>query len=283
MSQARETSGDGPAAVDDDRGLPPGVDLRVPSIARVYDYVLGGKQNFEADRRAGNALLGAVPESTVLAQDNRALLRRVVRYLVGEAGIRQIVDIGSGLPTEGNVHEIAQAVAPEARVVYVDNDPVVLAHARALLIDHTVTDVITADVRDPNTIFDNPVTRALIDRSQPMAVLVSGLLHHFSDAQDPVAIAAGVIAHVPPGGYVFLSHFLDDDEPRAKVLERAFLEGGLGTGRFRTWGELRPMFDGLDLVEPGLVYGNDWRPDADTPDDSPAHALLAGGVGRKPA
>jgi S-adenosyl methyltransferase len=265
----------------EERGAPPEVDRTVPSIARVYDYVLGGKQNFAVDRSAGDALLRAVPESSVLAQDNRALLRRVVRHLVGEAGVRQIVDIGSGLPTNGNVHEVAREIAPETRVVYVDKDPMVLAHARALLADDATTDVITADVRDPAAIFDDAVTTRLIDPAAPLAVLVSGVLHHFADADDPAGIAHAVIERVPPGGYVFISNFLDDDEPRAKALERAFLDGGLGTGRFRTWEEQRPFYTGLELIEPGLVYANDWRPDPRTAAHSPAHTLLAGAVGRR--
>jgi SAM-dependent methyltransferase len=279
------TAGGGVGAVtgaDDDGGpsRPPGAALDRPSIARVYDYVLGGKENFDADRRAGNALLNAVPESTVLAQDNRSLIRRVVRYLVGDVGIKQILDIGSGLPTEGNVHEVVHALDPAAHVVYVDKDPVVLAHARALL-SGRVSTVITADLTDPDSILGDPETVRLIDPERPSAVLISGVLHHFPDEADPAGIVARLVERLPAGTYVFLSNFLDDDEPRARALERAFLDGGLGTGRFRTWAEMRPFYDGLELVEPGLVYANDWRPDADTPTDSPVHTLLAGGVGIK--
>jgi S-adenosyl methyltransferase len=265
----------------EERGVPPEVDRTVPSIARVYDYVLGGKQNFAVDRSAGDALLRAVPDTQVLAQDNRALLRRVVRHLVGDTGVRQILDIGSGLPTNGNVHEVAREIAPETRVVYVDRDPMVLAHARALLADDDSTEVITADIRDPAAIFDDPVTTRLIDFTAPVAVLISGVLHHFADADDPAGTACAVIERVPPGGYVFISNFLDDDEPRAKALEHAFLAGGLGTGRFRTWEEQRAFYTGLELIEPGLVYANDWRPDPKTPAHSPAHTLLAGAVGRR--
>ncbi|WP_338051900.1 SAM-dependent methyltransferase [Pseudonocardia acidicola] len=264
-------------------GAPPEVDLSRPSIARVYDYVLGGKQHFEADRRAGNSVFNALPESRLLAKDNRNLLRRMVRHLVGEAGIRQIVDVGSGLPTEGNVHEVAQAIDPSVRVVYVDNDPVVLAHGRALLGENDTTTVITADMRDPSSIFDDPATRQLIDESRPFAILASGILHHLPDEQDPWAVADALKRRLPVGGYMMITNFLDDDEPRAKALERGFLEGGLGTGRFRTWAELRRFFDGLEMVEPGLVYANDWRPDELTLADSPVHTLYAGGIGRRVA
>ena len=215
-----------------------------PSISRVYDYILGGKENFEIDRRAATALFDAVPETRQIAKDNRNQLRRTVRYLVGEAGIDQIIDFGSGLPTAGNVHEVAHEVNPAVHVAYVDIDPVVLAHGRA--------------------------------------VLTSGILHHLSDAEDPWAVADRIKARLGRGCYLMVSNFLDDDEPRAKELEAAFLEGGLGTGRFRTWAEQQRFFDGLEMVEPGLVYANDWHPDELTPTASPVHTLYAVGIGRKP-
>lgn len=261
---------------------PPDIDLSRPSIARVYDYVLGGKEHFEIDRRAANAFLNVVPQAAQIAKDNRNFLRRAVRFLVGEAGVRQIIDIGSGLPTEGNVHEIAREFDPTVRVVYVDKDPVVLAHARALLSSDSTTIVITADLLTPDAIFDDMATRELIDYDEPFAVLTAGILHHLSDEQDPYAVAAAIKDRLGAGCYLLVSNFLDDDEPRAKALERAFLEGGLGTGRFRTWPELRGYFDGLEMVEPGLVYANDWRPDDLTPADSPVHTLYAAGIGRKP-
>lgn len=257
------------------------VDLSRPSIARVYDYVLGGKEHFEIDRRAANNFLNVVPEAAQIAKDNRSFLRRGVRYLVQEAGIRQILDIGSGLPSSGNVHELAHAIDPTVRVVYVDKDPIVLAHARALLSDERVTAVITADLRTPGSIFDDPTTRELIEDDQPLAVLVSGVLHHLSDAEDPYAVTAEIKERMGVGSYLLATNFLDDDEPRATILERAFLEGGLGTGRFRTWAEQRRFFEGLQMVEPGLVYANDWHPDELTHRDSPVHTLYAGGIGRK--
>jgi SAM-dependent methyltransferase len=269
----------------DNRGLddvepPPNVDFSVPSIARAYDYILGGKEHFEIDRRVTDALYAAVPETGDLARSGRDLLRRTVRYLVAEVGIRQIIDIGSGLPTEGNVHEIAHAVDPATHVVYVDNDPLVLAHGRALLADEQRTTVITADIRDPDAIFDNPTTRAFIDFDRPYAVLAVSVLHHLHD-DDAYDTAEALKAHLRPGAYLLLANFVDDDEPRAQAMERAFIDGGLGTGRFRTWSELRRFHEGLELVEPGLVYANDWRPDEYTPTDSAVHTLFAAAMGRK--
>jgi hypothetical protein len=264
----------------DDATPPPDIDLSRPSIARLYDYVLGGKEHFEIDRRAADALYVAVPETSQLAKDNRNNLRRAVQWLVRDAGIRQIIDLGSGLPTVGNVHELAQAVDPDVHVVYVDNDPLVLAHGRALLSDETTTTVITADVREPEAIFNDPRTAELIDLERPFAVIAASILHHLED-DEAYDVAARIRAQLHPGCYVLISNFLDDDEPRAKELERAFLDGGLGTGRFRTWSEQRRFFEGLEMVEPGLVYANDWKPDHLTSAESRVHTLYAAGVARR--
>lgn len=268
--------------MDDQVTAPPDVDVSRASIARVYDYLLGGKEHLEVDRRAAEALLNVVPEVAEIAKDNRSFLRRGVEYLVREAGIRQIVDVGSGLPNAGNVHEVAHAIDPGVRIIYVDNDPVVLAHARALLATGEHTAVITADLREPDSIFDRIAALGLLDLDRPFAVLLSGVVHHLSDDDDPDAVVARVRTRLCPGSYLLLTHFLFDDEARAHALERAFLHGGLGSGRFRTWEQLRGYFGGLEMVEPGLVYANDWRPDEHTPVDGPVHTLYAGGVGRKP-
>jgi SAM-dependent methyltransferase len=258
------------------------VDFSRASIARVYDYLLGGKENLEVDRRAAHRFLHVVPEVAEIAKDNRSFLRRGVSHLVRDAGIRQIVDIGSGLPGDDNVKEVAQAVGTGVRVVYVDNDPVVLAHARALLATDEQTGVVTADLRHPGSLFEQVAALGLLDLDAPFAVLLSGVVHHLSDDDDPGAIMASVRERLSPGSHLLLSHFLHDDEPRADALERAFLHGGLGSGRFRTWDELRGYFTGLELVQPGLVYANDWRPDELTPTASPVHTLYAAGIGRKP-
>lgn len=267
--------------MDEQAPAPYDVDTSRASIARVYDYLLGGKEHLEVDRRAAHAMRNVVPEVAEIAKDNRCFLRRGVRYLVRDAGIRQIVDVGSGLPSDGNVNEVAQAIDAGVRVVYVDNDPVVLAHARALLATDEQTGVVTADLRRPGSLFDKVTALGLLDFDEPFAVLLSGVVHHVSDDDDPGGIVAAVRERLSPGGYLLLSHFLHDDESRADALERAFLHGGLGSGRFRTWEELRGYFDGLELVEPGLVYANDWRPDEFTQDESPVHTLYAAGIGRK--
>jgi len=266
----------------DDRPSAPEVDLTRPSVARVYDYVLGGKDNFAVDRAACEGFLRLVPEARQVALDNRSVLRRAVRYLVAEAGIRQIIDIGSGLPTVGNVHEIAHAVDPGVRVVYVDKDPIVLAHARALLANNDNTAVITADLLDEESIFGHPVTLSYIDAGEPFAVLISAILHHLTDEQDPEGVAAGLRDRLPSGGYLLVTNFFDNGDPRARLLEQALLESGVTPGRFRTYEEQIRYFDGLELVEPGLVRANDWRPDEDTLKDSPVYNLYAAGLGRKP-
>ncbi|MGB9377367.1 MAG: SAM-dependent methyltransferase [Mycobacteriales bacterium] len=261
---------------------PPGVDITKASIARVYDYVLGGKDNFAVDRAAAQAFLRVIPEAALIARDNRSFVRRAVRFLVGDARIRQIIDIGSGLPTEGNVHEIAHEIDPSTRVVYVDKDPIVLAHGRALLADRDNSTVITADIRQPDSIFDNPAVAGHIDRGEPLAIIVSGLLHHLSDDEDPWGVAAAIRNWLPSGSFLVITNFFDPGEPRARAVERAFIDGGLGTGRFRTMAEQSDFFAGLDLVEPGLVLANDWHPDVDTATDSPVHSLYLAGIGRKP-
>ncbi len=262
--------------------LPPDIDFTQPSIARVYDYALGGKNNFAVDRAVADEVLRTMPETRQLVYHNRLVLRRAVRYLVAEAGIRQIIDIGSGLPTMGNVHEIAHAIDPRIRVVYVDSDPVVLAHGRALLADNNTTTVILGDMLRPETVFDDPAVCSHLDQGQPFAVLLASVLHLLSDAQNPAGVAADIAERIPPGGYLLATNLLNDGEPRAAVLEDMFMTGRLGVGRFRTFEEQLRFFDGLELVEPGLVHANDWRPDDETPKDSPVHRLLAAGLGRKP-
>ena len=266
------------------RPSPPAeIDVTVPSVARIYDYVLGGKENFESDRAAVRGLLRSLPEAAQPARENRAFLRRAVRYLVAEAGIRQILDLGSGLPTEGNVHEVAQAIDPSVHVVYVDVDPVVLVHGRALLARSPHTAVVTADVREPDSIFADPHVLDLIDPARPFAILLAGVLHHLPDADAPVGVVDDLVARLPVGGHLLISSFLGGDHPRSRELEQAFRQNRISAARFRTWPEQRRFFAGLEMVEPGLVYVNDWRPDADTPTDSPVHTLHVAGVGRKTA
>jgi hypothetical protein len=260
---------------------PPDIDITVPSVARVYDYILEGKNYFAIDCDVAHGLEATFPGITRLAIDNRRFLQRGVRYLA-QSGIRQFLDIGSGLPTAGNVHEIAQQVDPQARVVYVDIDPIVLAHGRALLADDNTTTVIRADAADPASILDHPQTRRFIDFDQPYAVLLAGLLHWLSDEQDPAGVTRLFTERMPPGGYLLASVLLDDDDPRARRIQDV-LGQQLRVGWFRPWEQHREYFAGLDLVEPGLVYANDWRPDEETHRYSPWHTFLTGGIGRKPS
>ncbi|WP_232668828.1 SAM-dependent methyltransferase [Pseudonocardia sp. TRM90224] len=261
--------------------LPPEIDITVPSVARGYDYALGGKNNFEVDRIAGDALIAVFPGILDVARDNRAFLRRGVRHLVADAGIRQLIDVGSGLPSAGNVHEVAHQIDPTVRVVYVDIDPIVLAHGRALLADNETTTVIQGDAGDPKSILDDPATRELIDLDQPYGVIMCGILHHLPDERDPVHVTQVFKDAMPTGSYLLASNFLDDDDIRAREAEKA-ITSNFGTGRFRTWAEQQPFFDGLDLIEPGLVYANDWRPDRHTEINSEWHTFYCAGAGRKP-
>ena len=216
-----------------------------------------------------------------LARDGREFLRRGVQHLVGEAGIRQIVDIGCGLPTPtGNVHEIAHKIDPTVRVLYVDNDPLVLAHARALLATSDLTAVVEGDVRRPMAILDDPATKELLDLDQPYAVLLSSVLQHVPDADDPAAAVNTLAAAMPSGSYLLASNFLGDGDPHARAVERE-LQIAFGTCRFRSWPEQRRWFRGLTLVAPALVYLNDWRPDDVTEQDGVWHTFACAGIGQK--
>jgi hypothetical protein len=276
--------------VTDEGNAPVGIDSTKPNIARVYDCFLGGKDNFAVDREVVEKTRKIFPADWEVARgalDNRAFLQRVVRYLVGEAGVRQFIDFGSGLPTQGNVHEVAQEIAPQARVVYVDNDPIVLVHARALLGNTDTTRIITADVRTPEQILQHDAVREFIDFSQPMGMLLFAILHHFNDEEDPAGIAGNLREAMMPGSYLAISHFCNpgsarpEDSERAAMSEKIFTER-LGTGRWRTREEIRGYFGDFTLVEPGLVPLPEWRPDAG--DDLSEHLtyhLFFGGVARK--
>ena len=273
----------------DPQNVPPGVDATAPSIARVYDVFLGGKDNFAVDRQVAAAVNQIHPNGTVMAGVNRALLGRVVRFLTADVGIRQFLDLGSGLPTQGNVHQIAHAVDPMTRVVYVDNDPMVLAHGRALLADNRTTTVIMADIRRPEEILNNGEVQKFIDFSQPVGLLAFAILHHFTDEEDPAAIATTLRDAVPSGSHMGLSHFFNpgDEQPEAAreavQVEKLFTEK-LGTGRFRTRAEIMSYFGDWELLEPGLVPSGDWRPDPDTVqvERTLTYETFASGVARKP-
>jgi len=266
-----------------DLKLPLAFDPSQPHIARVYDHLLGGKDNFAADRALGDQIIALLPGVQVGIRAQRALLGRVVRYLLEEAGIRQLIDIGSGLPTADNVHEIAQRIAPSTHVVYVDNDPVVLGHAHALLADSATTIVVDGDLRSPAGILGHPDVRRHLDLDRPIGLLLCGILHHILDEEEPAELVEALCRHLPSGSYVFIHHLLDSGDPAIADVQAA-LHKGLGRGQFRTWTQIRRLFDGLEFVEPGLVLVPEWRPDPGTPsvDDYPVLRLACAGVARKP-
>ncbi len=258
-----------------------GIDTSTPSIARVYDYLLGGKDNFACDRVVAEQLRAAVPEVEIMAAQNRAFLGRVVRYLA-EEGIHQFVDIGTGLPTQDNVHQVAQSLVPEARIAYVDNDPIVLAHARALLAENPNTIVVNGDLRDPKSILTDPDLTKLIDFTEPVAILLIGILYFFTDDDRPFDIVDELKSAMAPGSYLALSHVVSDDDlpgiTRAQEIYRTFLPGK-GDAR-RTRAQVQHFFDGLELSEPGVVYVRDWHGEEDS--DTARSMWMVGGTGRKP-
>ena len=262
------------------RDEPPSFDTSVAHVARVYDYWLGGQDNYAADRKAGEQAIRAYPDIVFSVRANRAFLARTVRYLAGEAGIRQFLDIGTGIPTANNTHEVAQSAAPGCRVVYVDNDPVVLAHARALLVSSPqgVTSYIDADLRDTGTILAQAAQT--LDFSRPIAVMLMAILQHIDDTGDPYGVVAELLDAVPPGSYLALSHPAADIEAEA-MGEMAQRLNQLMAEKvtFRGQAEVARFFDGLDMVTPGMVRVQQWRPDTETEANSPA--ALWGGVGRK--
>jgi SAM-dependent methyltransferase len=253
----------------------------VPSPARIYDYLLGGKDNYPADRQAAQELLAAIPDLRTFARQNRAFLGRVVRYLAAEAGIRQFIDIGTGLPSPGNVHEIAQAVAPGAHVVCVDNDPVVLAHGRAMLHGVPSTAIIEHDLRQPEAILADPQLGKLIDFAEPAALLLVAVMHFISDEDDPPGLVRRLVSALAPGSYVALTHATADSRPESAEGEKVY-ERASAQARARTRDQVAAMVAGLDLVEPGLVWAPEWRPDADAgAGDDPRRSHVYAVVARK--
>ena len=260
----------------------PAFDASKPHVSRVYDYLLGGKDNFAADRAVAEQMIASLPAAQVGVRAQRDLLGRVVRHLVGEAGVRQLLDIGSGLPTAENVHEIAQRIEPAARVVYVDNDPVVLSHARALLADDAVTFVADGDLRDPAAILGHPVVRDHLDWDQPVGLLMCGILHYILDAEDPAGLTGTLYRALPRGSYVFIHHLLDTQDPATATLQEQ-MRAGVGRAQFRTMAQITELFGGLELIEPGVVPVPDWRPGPSAPGvrDHPVLQMAAVGVARK--
>ncbi|MFF4649759.1 SAM-dependent methyltransferase [Streptomyces sp. NPDC001380] len=268
-----------------DREAPPvGVDVSVPSVARMYDYYLGGKDNYAVDREASEELLKVVPSTKVLAVNNRRFLQRVVRRLAEEYGIRQFVDHGSGLPTQDNVHQVAQRVDPSSRVLYVDNDPIVLAHGRALLEENENTAVIQADMRDTDGILGHPEARRLIDLSQPVAALFVSVMHCIPDESDPAGLVRRVAERLAPGSFLVVCQLVSEDRATRDFVTD-FMDRSTGGrwGRVRQAHEVERFFDGLEILKPGLVEVSTWRPDSDLgPKQLTREWIEFGGVARRP-
>jgi SAM-dependent methyltransferase len=260
--------------------VPLSIDTSVAHVARVYDYWLGGKDNFAADRVAGEQAIQAYPDIVYSVRANRAFLARTVRYLAKDAGIRQFLDIGTGIPTANNTHEVAQSAAPGCSVVYVDNDPVVLAHARALLVSggQGHTSYIDADLRDAGRILAEAALT--LDFSQPVAIMLMAIMQHIDDAEDPYRIVSTFLGAVPSGSYLVISHPAADIETEAMAQMAERLNKLMAEKvTFRTRAQVARFFDGLELVEPGMVRVQQWRPSTEKEAKSPA--ALWGGMGRK--
>jgi len=259
--------------------VPPQIDTTQPSVARVYDAILGGKDNFSVDRAVAAEAVKTMGDGGNGARLNRAALGRAVRYMVGQ-GVTQFLDLGSGLPTVQNTHEIAQAIAPGARVVYVDNDPSVYLHGQALLADDASTTVVLADIRRPDKLLTMDEVNRFLDFSQPVGLILNALIHHVLDEEDPYRIVDSYKRALAPGSYMQLTHFCDESpESRANadVLRRS-----LGRGQVRSREDIMKFFDGLDLVPPGLVFLPWWQPDTLPNESDPGSTLMLCGVALKP-
>lgn len=260
---------------------PDEVDIDRPSAARVYDYYLGGLHNFAVDRAMAARAVADWPDLPRIMQGNRAFLRRAVRHCLAQ-GVDQFLDIGSGIPTAGNVHEVARAVDPEARVVYVDVDPVAVAHAGALLGDDPRTGVVQADLCDVDAVLDAPATRAVLDLDRPVALLVVALLHFVGDDRRPHEALARYRDRMVPGSHLVLSHASADGAPERMAGHVALYRRTPTPMSMRSHAEVLRFFDGFDLVEPGLVFLPLWRPDQPVPADSHPESFSGyAGVGRR--
>jgi SAM-dependent methyltransferase len=287
MRQATERPTWAPATIDIDR----------PSAARMYDYFLGGSQNFAVDREAARQVIAAIPDAPLMAQENRAFLRRVVRYLTG-VGIRQFLDVGSGIPTAGNVHEIAQRAVPDARVVYVDVDPAAVAHSREILAGNDRATAIQADIREPAGILTDREVLRLLDFDQPIGLMIVSVLHFVPDAADPRGLVAQFRSALAPGSYVALSQLAGDSlGSEERALSEAVYRRTAHPLYPRNRADVVRIFDGLEMVEPGAVWVGEWRPDSPDcttpgsaptqdepgePDDHRTRSVFLGGVGRVP-
>ncbi|MEE1940707.1 SAM-dependent methyltransferase [Streptomyces sp. TRM 70361] len=266
------------------RGFTPEqIDTSRPHPARMYDYYLGGSDNYEVDREAAERLMSMTPDVRVSARANRDFLGRAVRTVVREHGIRQIIDVGTGIPTSPNTHELARSVSPDVRVVYVDNDPIVAAHADAKLLNSGNAEFVLADIRRPEEILEAPAVRELIDFDQPVALLLIAVLHFVGDAEDPAGVVSALSGALPSGSCLVLTHATLDFHEEWEVDERADVyKNATAQLSLRDRAGILPFFDGFELVDPGLVQLSRWRPDDPPRDAEPGRVALYGGVGVKP-
>jgi hypothetical protein len=261
--------------------VPDGVEVTVPNAARMYDYALGGYHNFGVDREFVDRAEKSMPGAIAVAHANRAFVGRSIRWLVA-AGIRQFLDIGSGIPTLGNVHEVAQLAAPESRVMYVDIDPVAVAHSQVILAGNPQAEVIQADLRRPAEILYHPDVLGLLDFSQPVAVLLHAVLHFVPDVDDPPGILAQIREAIVAGSYVTMTHGTDQIERSDELEELRQLYQKTPTSvHFRNRAQVRDLYKGMELVEPGIVTVTEWHPDPEERDDPLVPGVLAV-IGRKP-
>jgi hypothetical protein len=268
------------------RGLdyePPEIDTTTAHSARLYDYLLGGKDNYPPDREAAERLLKVMPSALVTAHQNRLFMRRLVRYLAAEEGIDQFLDIGAGIPTSPNVHEVAQEIQPTARVVYVDNDPIVLAHAHARLTSapRGLVAYIHADLRDTDAVMTAPDLTATLDLSRPVALTILSTLHFITDDDQAYGLVGSYLRQLPPGSFLALSMATDGIIPEGDAPAVSALGAHGIAARSRSRTEVSAFFDGLELIEPGVAQVHHWRPDADAAGVSDTEVTLSGGLARK--
>jgi hypothetical protein len=264
------------------------IDATKPSVARVYDCFLGGKDNYAVDRAVFNQVNEVTPAIARLARAQRSWLGRVTRFLVNSARIEQFLDVGAGLPSAENTHQAAQRLNDEARVIYVDNDPIVLAHGRAILEENDHTHLVDADLTKPDEVLGHPTMTKFLEAGAPIAVIQSSTLHHVPDDLRPHDIVRRYVELLPSGSYLVLSHFCDPEDDGegtklARFIEDVFAGGPMGSGYFRTRAQIAEFFDGLEMVQPGLVRLRDWWPDGPSLQPAtPGDGLVLGGVARKP-
>jgi SAM-dependent methyltransferase len=260
--------------------IPPTIDTDTPSAARLYDYYLGGAHHFACDRELAKQVVKLVPDAQFAAFANRRFLQRAVRWCARTQGITQFIDVGCGLPTVGATHEVARSVDPYARIVYVDNEPVAVAHSELILKDMAGIGVVGADLRHPRSFLDDPVTLRLIDFTEPVAVVLAAVMHFVVAADDPAGIMRQIRADLAPGSVVVISHGTADSDPAVMDVAHLYDEQSQNHTAVRTLAEVTALFDGLRLVQPGVVWVPDWHPDTGiTPAEAPSRSRLYAGVG----